>query len=168
MPNWCANRVTVWGEAPGELKRFMEYVANDDYGPFDFQQIIPMPEALVGIVAGSYTDKDGNRVDGYREVDGESVPVSPAEKLELLAKYGATNWYDWCCKNWGTKWNACHAEDYEPEIDEWKGEIEQVTYRFDTAWGPPEPICKALREEFPVLTIQWFWDEPEMEAAGYL
>jgi hypothetical protein len=164
MPNWCENRVTVWGNEPGEVEKLIDFVKGE-HEPFDFQKIIPMPEAFVGIISGS-CKIDGETVREWREVDGKAVAVSDEERAELKRLYGAANWYDWCCKHWDTKWNACHMQ--EPEIEEYGAYIEQITYRFDTAWGPPNPICMKLREEFPNLHIQWFWDEPGMGEAGYL
>ena len=41
------------------------------------------------------------------DFDFENVLLIPAEEKD--------NWYKWCCKNWGTKWNAMEgaAELYE-------------------------------------------------------
>ena len=70
-------------------------------------------------------------------------------------------WYHWNISNWGTKWDACNVEiDYYDDS--------QIEMRFDTAWSPPEPICKRLREMFEDIHISWFYDEPGMEFAGYL
>lgn len=40
--------------------------------------------------------------------------------------YGSTTWYDWCCRNWGVKWNACVTRVKD-----------EYTITFSTPWGPP-------------------------------
>lgn len=63
------------------------------------------------------------------------------------------NWYDWCPKNWGTKWNA-----YDCDFND-----EEKTIRFDTAWSPPEPITFKLSSMFPTVEIKHkFFDEGHM------
>jgi hypothetical protein len=42
------------------------------------------------------------------------------------------NWYDWCCTNWGTKWDVNQA--FVSDDDE----EESITFSFDTAWAPPK------------------------------
>ena len=42
-----------------------------------------------------------------------------------LNKHGYTNWYEWSCDKWGTKWNAC--ETYGSGS----------SFTFDTAWCSP-------------------------------
>ena len=32
--------------------------------------------------------------------------------------------------------------------------------QFNTAWAPPQGICIAIREQYPDIDIQWFYDEP--------
>lgn len=66
--------------------------------------------------------------------------------------YGVGTWYEWCPKNWGTKWNA-----YEVSI-------EDNAIEFQTAWNCPGPILDLLIEELkPTCTIKsiceggWFW-----------
>lgn len=46
--------------------------------------------------------------------------------------YGSATWYNWCCDNWGTKWNASSIEQYG------------TTIRFSTAWSAPRPIIERL------------------------
>ena len=70
-------------------------------------------------------------------------------------------WYDWRLQNWDTKWDCYDVvvTDDDPECTE---------IEFNTAWSPPEAICRALREQYPDVSISWFFDEPGAEWAGYL
>lgn len=69
--------------------------------------------------------------------------------INLEEKYGFDNWYDWRNANWGTKWNACHAE-----YDE-----ESQNLRFDTAWSVPEPILAKIAEDNPNANIDVYSEE---------
>ena len=71
---------------------------------------------------------------------------------ENIKKYGYPTWYDWCCDNWGTKWNASDV-DVEKDVD-W------IEYQFTTAWGAPTGIMDYLAETLVDLEISWnFADE---------
>ena len=61
-------------------------------------------------------------------------------------KYGAIDWYDWCCANWGTKWNAC-------DVSVTRSGMFQCTVVFDTAWSMPEFIIKTLIAMYPNLSF---------------
>ena len=69
-------------------------------------------------------------------------------------------WYNWRVANWGTKWDC-----YDLSIDQ---DEQELNLEFNTAWSPPEEICYALKRKFEDADIQWFYDEPGMEFAGYL
>jgi hypothetical protein len=144
MPNWCYNRVDISGE-PEEMDEFREFISSEE-SAFDFNKVKPMPKELL-------------------EVRVPRIDKSPeAEKLskELKEKYGDDNWYDWALSNWGVKWDVTVSKDDVTD------EGDYIQYAFDTAWGPPHEIYKAIREKFPNLGITWFYDEPGMEFAGYL
>ena len=68
---------------------------------------------------------------------------------------------DWCCENWGTKWNSSNATvDWEDEDD--------VGFIFDTAWSAPTPIADKLQRMFKGVNFRWFYrDEGDM-FCGYL
>lgn len=60
--------------------------------------------------------------------------------VKNIMDYGAIDWYDWCNKNWGTKWNACHniyLEEHPNEI------------YFDTAWGNVSELITKLSTMHP-------------------
>ena len=70
-------------------------------------------------------------------------------------------WYDWRIHNWDTKWDA-----YDVSVDDDDPDHLEVT--FNTAWSPPEAICHKIREDYPDVSVSWFYDEPGCEIAGYL
>ena len=70
-------------------------------------------------------------------------------------------WYDWRLQNWDTKWDC-----YDVEVTD--DDIEQLEVTFNTAWSPPEAICNRIREDYPDVSVSWFYDEPGVEMAGYL
>lgn len=77
--------------------------------------------------------------------------------VENYLKYGCTSWFDWCWKNWGTKWNS-----YDNEIED------EDTIRFSTAWSAPEPIIDKLAEMYPEKVIEHWWaDEDSGCNTGY-
>jgi len=73
--------------------------------------------------------------------------------------------YDWCCKHWGTKWDA-----YDCDIEN-GGSDAFVRINFLTAWSPPQPILeKILTTDLSkgLEYVRWFYrDEADM-FCGYL
>ena len=71
------------------------------------------------------------------------------ELSQLLLKYhGYENWYDWCRKHWGVKWDSCD------------GHMDGNIYRFETPWNRPNmSIFKLLAEEIP--NFNYWWEEEQ-------
>ena len=163
MPNWCYNRITVYGseESESKLKEIEETFRKAE----PFNEIFPIPDFK------TIPNENGELpiLEQHKGKDGE-LPVLKQEfnkdgKL-MWETYNFPDgknddrWYMWCVNNWGTKWDACDKSiDYEDD--------EILALTFNTAWSPPEGIVERLREKYPELTFQCFYDEPGMEAAGY-
>ena len=168
MPNWCANRVTVFGDE-ADMREFKEFVKGkgDNDRLFSLNAILPMPEELRS-VSSPVTIRTEEEIEAYKKEHSnsewmiETLPITQEMSDRYEKKYGVNNWYDWANNNWGVKWDAC---DITAEED--FGDTE-ITYRFDTPWGPPQEIYTLLVAKFPNIHITWFWDEPGMELAGYL
>lgn len=64
------------------------------------------------------------------------------------------NWYNWNIENWGTKWDALHAELSE----EAEG---YAAYTFETAWSPPDQFFEKASEQWPTLTFRIAWEEEQ-------
>ena len=77
-----------------------------------------------------------------------------------LVQYGSIDWYDWCCDNWGTKWNACHGEI--GEIVEHEGGQAELHVIFETAWSMPSPIFEALAGMYPQIHFSGRWADEDM------
>jgi hypothetical protein len=64
-------------------------------------------------------------------------------------------------KKWGVKCDAvsvnlnyCHADF--------------AIYEFLTPFGPPFPVCDALKDRFPDIFVSWHFNEPKNELTGYI
>jgi hypothetical protein len=95
--------------------------------------------------------------DEQREFDFNQIIPKPAGLYEgpigekERAKYGVKTWLDWCPQNWGTKWNA-----YAVKFDGYD------TYTFDTAWNHPDPVIKALSEQYPTLEFKVMYADEDI------
>tara|TARA_R100000664_G_C2746075_1_gene133818 strand:- start:904 stop:1317 length:414 start_codon:yes stop_codon:yes gene_type:complete len=80
---------------------------------------------------------------------------------------GMPNWdYNMAVDLWGTKWPI-----NEIVVDQsWLEDDEDLWLQmdFDTAWSPPDGIYNELNAMFKDVHISWFYDEPNMQFAGYL
>ena len=67
---------------------------------------------------------------------------------------------------WGTKWEVLE----EVADQTWVEDNEDLWLQmyFETAWAPAEGIYNELNAMFDDVDISWFYDEPNIEFAGYL
>ena len=161
MPNHCYNRVTIYGsgndteETRAQIAKLKAIFEDEKV----FGQIIPEPDwANTPLLTSDnrFGTKYGN--DGELPVRSEDPFVTYRFQSTGIADQ---RWYDWRLQNWDTKWDAYDltVEDEDPD---------QLEVTFNTAWSPPEAICNEIREQYPDLSVSWFYDEPGMEFAGYL
>ena len=150
MPNWCRNRVTVFGNEE-EVSKVTDIFESKDTV---FGKIIPSPDWK------NIPNEKGElpKENLIKNDKGEVV----AATMEFPDGTNDSRWYDWNVANWDTKWDIAGSV----EVDEQDSEMVEIN--FNTAWSPPEAICFKLREMFPDLSFSWFYDEPGMEFAGYL
>lgn len=179
MPNWTTNQLTLRGEQT-QLECFKDALDGEN-GVVDFNRIRPMPGELE-IESGSRTNLGmacfrrtefayyhnipwfKERYPGVdspaklRAVLGETEPATVEIGRQALAnirQYGVPTWYEWCNREWGTKWNA-----YEPSAEVWD---ETLQYSFDTAWDAPRPLVEPIVElahSFE-LTVVWLADHED-------
>lgn len=150
MPNHIISEVEIKGtkEQIAKLIKDTKIILDNDTdkNQFDFNGIIKMPEELDGIASPTKiveTQEEADKVnEGYSEgpfSTNYQTAITKAKQQELLSKYRAINWYDWCTKNWGTKWNAYEVR-YITHNDT------TLVLKLETAWDTPTGIWEALRE----------------------
>lgn len=79
--------------------------------------------------------------------------------------YNYTNWYDWSCNNWGTKWNAC--DTYLP--NNWKKckKGDEIEVSFSTAWSAPYAIFEKILNDNPTGKIKFMWVDEDYDGEHY-
>ena len=150
MPNWCHNRITIYGDEKTESK--LKEIEETFRKAQPFNEIYPIPDFK------NIPNEKGElpKLEQHLNKDGSVF----FETYNFPDGTNDDRWYMWCVNNWGTKWDAGDVDiEYEDS------EIMQL--EFDTAWSPPEGIMEKLREKYPELSFQCFYDEPGMESAGY-
>lgn len=125
MPNWCKNNLRIVSN--GEKVLDVLEMLKDEDGEMTFNKVVPMPKEL---------DETTSPVQ-------DTVPEE--ERNKLVEKYGADNWYDWRCKNWGVKWDASESGFWEDK-DGW-------IISFQTPWAPPCEFMEKLSAQFPKITF---------------
>lgn len=149
MPNWCMNELIITGDQ-ASLDNLATFVKGEhDEQELDFDKVIPYPE-------------------NYKQMDAEmpawNDPDKEAKMLAYKEKWGSdkagynSGGYEWCCENWGTKWNACSIY--------FVSDGATLFYSFDTAWSPAYPVVQKLSELFPTLDFEYKYEETGCFFAG--
>lgn len=171
MPNWVTNVITAPSQVITALRTQAGPDQNGDcHDIVDFGNVVPVPacieesstpahvRTLASIALGLY---DFRRMANATDmlIGGKELMAAGLsdEDFELFVKYlrsyrecGYTDWYEWNCANWGTKWNAVRAVFVGP-----------IIVRFETAWSPPHPVIEQLARMFPNHTIGHEWADED-------
>lgn len=129
MPNWCNNNIELSHPDKAMVERAKAAFVDGRL----LEEFIPMPAELKDTTAPSRVTNE-----------------------ELVAKYGASDWYDWCIHNWGTKWDI---SPYDCEVDG-----NNLTGSFDSPWGPPIEAYQKLEELG--FEVRAYYSEPGMGFCG--
>ena len=158
MPNHCHNRVTFYSANTEDVAKLKKIFTDEN----TFTQIIPEPDwPNTPLMSSDMPKYDWDKPKG-------KVGELPIKRTDPWERYvfqstdmSDDRWFDWRNQNWDTKWDA-----YDVVVTD--DDPENVEIEFNTAWSPPEAICNQIREDYPDVSVSWFYDEPGCEIAGYL
>lgn len=156
MPNHCSNVLLVGAHDNhrGELEAFHKIVST------------PIEKTSVDHITGEETT---TLVSGYFLCDNvfpcpqelHQVKADFTPKPDMVAKYGASDWYDWCTNNWGSKWG-----DYDTDYLEEMETPNLRAYRYTTAWSPIIEAIRVFAKKFPNLVFINTFEEGGMAFLG--
>lgn len=146
MPNWVYNTMTVSGDK-ATVEAFIKQAAQPydcktmKYDGDDWVMVEQISEGPLSF--WNFIKPDDSILEEY---------WGPQPKFESLADSMAkktNHWYDWNCRNWGTKWDACEPES--GGIEKQADNFYSVDYDFRTAWGDPREVFVAMAQQYPTL-----------------
>ena len=173
MPNHCSNRVSFYSDNESDIQKlhsiFLKGLENDDEVDTGtvFGHFIPEPDWSTiplhenDVKEYSFSNPRGEVGECPKMIIDKDRPFRSGLRFESTDVMD-DRWYNWRVQNWGTKWDC-----YTLEIDD-TDLPHGFEVTFETAWSPPEEVCSAIREQYPNVSISWFYDEPGCEIAGYL
>jgi hypothetical protein len=164
MPNWCQCELTITGPKK-ERERFKKTARKPKTKKMalalDANQFIPMPKELK-IDAGSvdmlydiwygkvpeydWMPKDREQAKALMRQKYKDADKIAEQQKHNIETYGSMNWWDWQTKNWSVKWGFCSVERQESKTE--------LTYAFETPWGPATPLFIKMSQMFPELQFQ--------------
>ena len=133
MPNWCNNNLRLEHTDPAMIQRFVAAFKKGEA----MQEFLPCPQ----------------------ELRDSPAPFRGDDADALIEKYGASDWYNWCVNNWGTKWDIGGDDFLIDEVD-----TNTVRVSFDSAWAPPVNFYEHLAAIGFNLEAMYY--EPGMAFAG--
>lgn len=148
MTNWCECDLTITGQ---DVQKVLDAISSEASGDkderiFDFGKLIPYPDKFNKMDERNHEyGKKVNDLIGSKKnkkkIEKELVALQVEYQDALKDGYNSGG-YEWCCRNWGTKWNA-----FSTRITSQSKKRAMV--RFETAWSPPVPVIAVLAERFP-------------------
>ena len=134
----------------------VDYFGSDKMGLFMFRKVCrELNEMKNNTLNYSMSPEEicscEKRISDYDNDIGDALRYGK-QAFDNYLKYGAVDWYDWCCNNWGTKWNAQNTQ----LLDENSAEV-----YFDTAWSPVVKLLKKLSEKNPDCTFEYEFAEEQ-------
>lgn len=137
MANWVYNTLTVMADDEKDIQEFLKIVSRP----------IPRMESLTTEIPTELEEVD------FSFWNIISPPIEIWEEYFSPSSGGDKDngWYEWNCRNWGSKWDAC-----EVCIDD---NGTEATISFQTAWSPVENVIDKMSLQFRHLSFHYSYEE---------
>lgn len=177
MPNWAYSKVTISGDR-NEVLRLKEQVSQPYQDPHDPKTTCEGVFLLWNIVKptnlSAYRGEEKAMFDEIIKADPELSELNkseiPAEMSDVMSKIihemaTSDSWYEWNCRNWGTKWDLGSRATIARESVEYLTDLDMMNfdkpmpmnlhleYRLESAWSPPVEALAKLAEQYPNVVI---------------
>jgi hypothetical protein len=158
MPNWVYNSLYVSGDATAlsTMKAQLNKPFTLEHDSWDVEkgEMVRKPVSYSNPVFAFWNIIQPSDLEAYAGQGDMSLPL--AEKL----MFQGNNWYDWNVRNWGTKWDvAVHDEEKYPDTEILEESESDISYKFNTAWSPPESAIVCLSMQYPTLSFELEFEE---------
>jgi hypothetical protein len=171
MPNWASSVITITGEQEvvTEVKnRLAKPYANPHHPEETIEGVFLLWNIVKPNNLSAYLGKEQEAFAEIINADPElaelNKPVEPemSSIMEKVLHQLATSdeWYEWNCRNWGTKWEIGDKATLDLEV---MGELSfddkpvenslELVYSMDSAWSPPVEALNSLAEQYPTIKI---------------
>mgnify|MGYP006305675569 CR=1 FL=1 len=157
MPNWCECRLEIncrrglrGKKAKLELNKFKAYAitkGKKETNVLDTDKFVPYPDKF-------------KEADKKYPNESKSFNLKKDKPEDKEFFVDGMNGYDWCCRNWGTKWGICDPSIFEKD--------NKLIYGFQCAWSPCIPVVEKMSEMFPELVFRMSFWEGGMGYQGYI
>lgn len=166
MTSFVENELYVEGSKE-DLKRFKEAAAGEN-GCLDMNSFFPYPVQFKNQdeIRRLWVDEAIRQAESRGEVFSDDQKLDFFFRMRFYSEEAPPDGFgsggkEWCCENWGTKWNFLRSELGFEEDD-------LLVYDFETACNPPIPIILKMGERFPMLRFELRYFECAMEFNGIL
>lgn len=141
MPNHVDMDLKVTGNVES-LRAFLDFAQEED-NLLSANKFIPYPEEY------KKADEETKKIRKECQANGDW------SKYTGVKDGFNSGGYEWCCKNWGTKWGIYSTELLTCKLEGKKGNL---MYNCQSAWSPPLPVITAMSQKFPALkfTLKYY------------
>jgi len=190
MPNWASSKVTLIGDYDTVMAikdRLATPYTTPWAGETNWDNTTIPAEQVEGVFLlwnivkpdnlDTYLERDKKAFEEIVKADPDLVAVDKADRTStpfdanqalvqiLQERKTSDDWYNWNCRNWGTKWEigekasiiyemptilAGEMGDTDPDTMPVSLEI---TYHLESAWSPPVEALDHLASQYPEITI---------------